>query len=151
MSWYSKVARDMGLLHDATEYFQSELLIAKTECKLKGSLERESSELPGIVENRYSQLQEVEAILELLNIELTKLKSQCFRKYLESYARVLSSRECDKFVEGENDVVEFMKIINEFALLRNQWLAITKGLDIKQWQLTNLTKLKCAGLDDASV
>ena len=40
------------------------------------------------------------------------------------------------------------KIINEFALLRNQWLGIIKGLDIKQWQLSNIIKLRTAGLED---
>jgi hypothetical protein len=43
------------------------------------------------------------------------------------------------------------KIINEFALLRNKWLGITKGLDQKQWQITNITKLRVAGMEDARI
>ena len=43
------------------------------------------------------------------------------------------------------------KIINEFALLRNKWLGILKGLDQKQWQITNITKLRVAGMEDASI
>ena len=43
------------------------------------------------------------------------------------------------------------KIINEFALLRNQWLGITKGLDQKQWQITNIVKLRVAGMEDATI
>ena len=51
-----------------------------------------------------------------------------------------------------NDVVvDFEKIINEFALLRNKWLGITKALDIKQWQLSNVIKLRTAGMEDASL
>ena len=46
------------------------------------------------------------------------------------------------------DVVDMEKIINEFALLRNQWLGIVKALDIKQWQLSNIIKLRTAGLED---
>jgi hypothetical protein len=41
------------------------------------------------------------------------------------------------------------KIINEFALLRNKWLGITKALDQKQWQITNIVKLRVAGMEDA--
>jgi hypothetical protein len=63
----------------------------------------------------------------------------------------LSSRDCERFVEGEADVVDFEKIINEFALLRNKWLGITKGLDQKQWQITNIVKLRIAGMEDASL
>lgn len=151
MSWYNVVTHDITKIPDAIIYFQSELENAKKECKISGSLEKSSASLPGIVENRFSQLQEIEAILEYLNIELKRIKSHYFRKYLESYAKALSSRECDKYVEGEAEVVSFEKLINEFALLRNQWLSIHKALDIKQWQLTNIIKLRCSGFDDASV
>jgi hypothetical protein len=70
---------------------------------------------------------------------------------LENYQRALSSRDCEKFSEGEPDVVDMEKVINEFAMLRNQWLGIVKGLDIKQWQLSNIIKLRAAGLEDISL
>ena len=107
--------------------------------------------MPGIVEHRFQQLQEIEAILEYLNIEKRKLRSTHFKKYLENYQRALSSRDVDKYVDGEADVVDFDKIVNEFALLRNRWLGITKGLDQKQWQLTNIVKLRVAGMEDATI
>mgnify|MGYP000677812420 FL=1 len=151
MGWYTKIAKDISHIPDAAEYFNTELLSAKSEIKLAGNLEKSSAALPGIVEHRFGQLQEIEAILEYLNIELRRLKSSHFRKYLENYQRALSSRDCEKFVEGEADVVDFEKIINEFALLRNKWLGITKGLDQKQWQITNIVKLRIAGMEDASL
>lgn len=151
MGWYSKVSKDISYIPDAVEFFKAELLAAKQEVKLVGNVEKAAAAMPGIVEERYGQLQEIEAILEYLNIELRRLKSQHFRKYLENYQRALSSRDCEKFVEGEADVVDFEKIINEFALLRNKWLGITKALDQKQWQITNIVKLRVAGMEDASV
>jgi hypothetical protein len=151
MSWYTKIAKDISYIPDAVAYFNDELVEARIEVKLFGNLEKSAANLPGVVEHRFSQLQEIEAILEYLNIELRRLKSQHFRKYLENYQRALSSRDCEKFVEGESDVVDFEKIINEFALLRNRWLGITKGLDQKQWQITNITKLRIAGMEDASL
>jgi hypothetical protein len=63
----------------------------------------------------------------------------------------LSSRDCDRYVDGEQDVVDFEILINDVALLRNQYLGVIKGLDIKQWQLSNIVKLRTAGLDDASI
>jgi hypothetical protein len=149
--WYSKIAKDISYIPDAVQYFNDELVEARTEVRVYGNIERASAAMPGIVEQRFSQLQEIEAILEYLNIELRRLKSQHFRKYLETYQRALSSRDCEKFVEGEADVIDFEKIINEFALLRNKWLSITKALDIKQWQLSNIIKLRVAGMEDASL
>ena len=151
MTWYTKVSQDISNIPDAVEFYNTELLDAKKECRVFGNIEKASAAMPGIVEQRFSQLQEIEAILEYLNIELRRLKSQFFRKYLENYQRALSSRDCEKFVEGEADVVDFEKIINEFALLRNKWLGITKALDQKQWQLTNIVKLRVAGMEDATL
>ena len=149
MSWYSKVSKDIGNIPDAILYFENELLEARRECKISGNIEKASAAMPGIVELRYAQLQEIEAILEYLNIELRRLRSQFFRKYLENYQRALSSRDVEKYVDGEADVVDFEKIINEFAL--NKWLGVLKSLDIKQWQLSNVIKLRVAGMEDASL
>jgi len=151
MGWYSDIAKDISNIPNAVLYFEDELAEARKECKLSGNVERASAAMPGIVEQRFSQLQEIEAILEYLNIELRRLKSSFFRKYLENYQRALSSRDCERFVEGEADVVDMEKIINEFALLRNKWLAVIKGLDQKQWQITNIVKLRVAGMEDATL
>jgi len=151
MGWYNKIADDISNIPDAVTYFEAELLAARNECRITGNLEKAAASMPGIVEQRFSQLQEIEAVLEYLNIELRRLKSSHFRKYLENYARALSSRDVEKYVEGEADVVDMEKIINEFALLRNKWLGITKALDQKQWQITNIVKLRVAGMEDATL
>jgi hypothetical protein len=149
--WYAKVSKDINHLPACIDYFYSELTTARQETKIYGNIEKASSVLPGIVEQRFNQLQEIEAVLEYLNIELRRIRSKAFKKYLENYQRALSSRDVEKYVDGEADVVDMEKIINEFALLRNQWLGIVKGLDIKQWQLSNIIKLRVSGLEDASL
>ena len=151
MGWYSEVSRDVSKIPSAIAYFEDQLIEAKGEIKLKGNVERAAAEMPGIVEHRFNQLQEIEAILHYLNIELRRLRSSFFKKYLENYQRALSSRDVEKYVDGEADVVDYEKIINEFALMRNKWLGLLKGLDQKQWQITNVVKLRVAGMEDASL
>ena len=149
--WYSKISKDISSIPDALVYYENELAEAKREVSIKGNVEKASANMPGIVEQRFNQLQELEAILNYMNIELRRLRSSYFKKYLENYQRALSSRDVEKYVDGEDDVVDYEKIINEFALLRNKWLGITKGLDQKQWQITNIVKLRVAGMEDASI
>ena len=151
MGWYSEVSRDVNKIPQASQHFESQLIDAKKEIKLTGNLEKSASAMPGIVEHRFNQLQEIEAILNYLNIELRRLRSLFFKKYLENYQRALSSRDVEKYVDGEADVVDYEKIINEFALLRNKWLGVLKALDQKQWQITNITKLRVAGMEDATL
>ena len=151
MGWYSEIARDISKIPDAIRHFENELSEARQEVKLKGNIERAAAEMPGLVEHRYNQLQEIEAILNYLNIELRRLRSSYFKKYLENYQRARSSRDVEKYVDGEADVVDYEKIINEFALMRNKWLGVLKALDQKQWQITNVVKLRVAGMEDASL
>jgi hypothetical protein len=151
MGWYSEISRDISKIPDAVAHFELELSEARKEVKLHGNVERAAAEMPGIVEHRFNQLQEIEAILNYLNIELRRLRSSFFKKYLENYQRALSSRDVEKYVDGEADVVDYEKIINEFALMRNKWLGVLKALDQKQWQITNVVKLRVAGMEDATL
>ncbi len=151
MGWYSKVSIDISEIPNAIQYFEDELEAARSEVKLAGNIERAAASMPGLVEHRFNQLQEIEAVLEYLNIELRRLRSSYFKKYLENYQRALSSRDVEKYVDGEADVVDYEKIINEFALMRNKWLGVLKALDQKQWQITNIVKLRVAGMEDASL
>lgn len=152
-TWYNHVVKDLSVLPDCIDYFYKELEDArKDNLLLKGKrIERIATELPGTVEYRYNQLQEIEAILEFLNIEMRKRRSASFKKYLENYQRALSSRDVEKYVDGDSDVVDMALLVNEFALVRNQWIGLTKGLDIIHWQINNVVKLRVVGLDDATL
>jgi hypothetical protein len=151
MNWYNEVSRNLDKIPDCINYFDTELVQAKKEVRIFGSLEKASASLPGIVEQRFSQLQQLEAILEYLNIELRRVRSKTFIKFFEHYQRALTSRDAEKYVDGDQEVIDMEKVINEFALIRNQWLGITKGLDQKQWQITNIVKLRVAGMEDATI
>ena len=151
INWYNEVSRDIKKIPECIKYFETELNNAKREVRIYGNLEKASASLPGIVEERFGQLQQLEAILEYLNIELRRIRSKAFIKYFEHYNRALNSREAEKYVDGEKDVLDYQKLINDFALVRNQWLGITKGLDQKQWQITNIVKLRVAGMEDATI
>ena len=68
-NWYNEVSRSLDKIPDAISYFDQEILNAKKEIKIYGNLERAAAALPGIVEQRFGQLQQIEAILEYLNMK----------------------------------------------------------------------------------
>ena len=149
--WYNKVVQDLAFLPDFIAHYNNELDEAKAEVKIYGNVEKSLSNLPGVTEHRFNQLQEIEAVLNYLNIELRRIRRKWFKKYLEGYARALTSRDAEKYVDGEDEVVDFETLINEVALLRNRWLGIMKGLEAKQWQLGHITRLRTAGMEDVSI
>jgi len=146
--WYNKIKNDMSEIVAAITFYDNELQVAHKETFLSGNLERNSREVPGNLAYRFGQLQEVEAILEYLNIELRKIHRAKYRKYLEHYNKTLSSRDADKFAEGDQDYIDMEHLVNEFALVRNKYLALMKGLEAKQFQIGHITKLRTAGMED---
>ena len=149
--WYNKIVNNISLIPDFITYYESELVGAKSECRVSGLVEKNITALPGVTEHRFSQLQEIEAVLNFLNIQLRKIRRKHFQKYLEGYARALTSRDAEKYVDGEDEVIDFETLINEVALLRNKWLAIMKGLDAKQWQMGHVVRLRTAGMEDITI
>jgi hypothetical protein len=63
----------------------------------------------------------------------------------------LTSRDAEKYADGEDEVIEYETLINEIALLRNRWLGILKGLDAKQWQMGHIVRLRTAGMEDITL
>jgi hypothetical protein len=149
--WYSKVVADLSNIPDFIFYYEQELEEAKRECRVGGLVEKNITALPGITEHRFNQLQEVEAVLNYLNIQLRKIRRRYFQKYLEGYARSLSSRDAEKYVDGEDEVIEFETLINEVALLRNRFLGILKGMESKNFMLGHIVRLRAAGMEDVQV
>jgi hypothetical protein len=149
--WYSRVVADLGSIPDFIAHYEQELEQARRECRISGIVEKNITALPGVTEHRFNQLQEIEAVLNFLNIQLRKIRRRHFQKYLEAYARSLTSRDAEKYVDGEDEVIDFETIINEVALLRNKWLGIMKALDTKQWQMGHIVRLRTAGMEDITV
>ena len=141
----------MAAIPDFIEYYDKELLAAKAETSIKGSVERSLAELPGITQWRFGQLQEIEAVLEYLNIQLRKIKQKHYKKYLEGYNRALTSRDAERYADAEDEVLDYEVLINEVALTRNKYLAIMKGLDQKSFMIGHLTRLKLGGMEDFSL
>lgn len=151
MTWYSKVTSDLSHLPDFISHYENEMISAKNDVKVYGNVEKNIAALPGVTEYRFNQLQEIEAVLNYLNIQLRKIRRKHFQKYLEKYNRNLSSRDAEKYVDGEDEVIDYEVLINEVALLRNKWTGIIKALESKNFMLGHVVRLRTAGMEDISI
>lgn len=138
-------------IKDKIKKYNSEYLSGKDEVKIKRSIHDECLKLPGIIEHRFSQLQEIEYCLKQVEKHYERIKINHFKKYTTNYNKELSSRDAEKYAEGELDTYEAFELLNEVALIRNKFLSLLKGLDSKSYQLNNIVKIKqmgIVGLDD---
>ena len=150
-NWYTRITTNLAVIPDFISHYDIEILSAKSDVKVYGNVEKNIAALPGITEHRFNQLQEIEAVLNYLNIKLRQIRRKHFQKYLEAYNRALTSRDAEKYAEGEDEVIDMEVLINEVALLRNRWLGIMKGLEAKQWQMGHIVRLRTAGMEDISI
>jgi hypothetical protein len=151
MNWYTKISQDLSIIPDFITYYELELVSSKKEVTIYGNVEKNIAGLPGITEHRFNQLQEIEAVLNYLNIKLRQIRRKHFQKYLEAYNRALTSRDAEKYVDGEDEVIDFETLINEVALLRNKWLGVMKGLESKNFMLGHVVRLRAAGMEDIQI
>ena len=150
-NWYTRISVNLSEMPDFISHYEVELVLAKQEVKIYGKVEKNIAAIPGVTEHRFNQLQEIEAVLNYLNIQLRKIRRKHFQKYLEAYNKVLTSRDADKYVDGEDEVIEYEILINEIAYLRNRFLGIIKALESKNFMLGHIVRLRAAGMEDISI
>lgn len=147
INWFGEIKKDENKLPQALDYFMKKYEEFLPKLAIGGSLSREEAELPYLNSICQEDWATLDAIMEHYNIKLRAARSKYYKKYLETYARQLSSNDVKNYVEGEQEIVAFQAIINEINLVKNKFVGLSKGLESKNWQLSNITKIKSLGLD----
>jgi len=148
---YNQVVANFSLLPNFITYYERELEAAKSDASIHGVVEKQLRDLPGITEHRFNQLQEVEALLNYMNVQLRQIRHKHYKQFLEGYARALTSSDAKSYSDAEDEVIDYEVLINEVALIRNKFLGILKALESKNFQLGHIARLRAAGLEDISV
>lgn len=154
ISWFRKIEQNgyEDELDDAILYYDNEYEEALKDLDMKGSMSHMMCRIPGLIQYRFSQLQDLCAICEYMEVEKNKVVSTKFKAYLEGYSKkVISSRDAEKFVSADPDVDNISKKYIAICLSRDMFLGIYESLKTKNFQITNIVKLKSAGIDDFTI
>lgn len=153
MRWYSRVtkdASDLETLLKCIEFYDVQHEEAQRELKPSGRIQDLCTRLPSMVEYRFGQLQELEAILGFYERRALKVKLEKKRGFLEHYNRNLTDRQADQYAEIDDEVQVLAQVVEEVALLRNKFLGLTKGYEYLHFQIGNIIHLRKAGIEDAN-
>lgn len=154
MYWYRKVTADVNdfsPVADALDYFQKEYKDAQEELKVAGKrIDLVAAGLPGIIEYRYAQFQELETILLYFERLESKAIVEKTMWYMTNYNRQINEITAKRYAEVHDDVLAIMRIKLEVANVRNNFIALTKGMETLHYQTSNIVKLRVAGFDDAT-
>jgi hypothetical protein len=140
---------DLIACMEASNAFLDLYEVAKKDLDYSGPIERLASKIAGMTAYRYGQLQEIEAILEYLEQREIRTKTDKTRHYMEHYQRTLTESVARNYADAHQDVQDVRQVTQQVAYARNLFLGVMKGLEYLHFQISNVTKLKCAGLEDA--
>lgn len=138
------------MLLKCIEFYDVQHVEAQRELKPTGRVMDLCSRIPAMVEYRFGQLQELEAILCFYERRALKVKLEKKRGFLEHYNRQLTDRQADQYAEIDDEVQVLAQVVEEVALLRNKFLGLSKGYDFLHFQMNNIIQLKKAGIEDAT-
>lgn len=157
-SWFAKIMadpNDLNLIFDAISYFEQELEDAKTEADnlvdrtKANTINDVSTRLPGLVGRRYDQLQEIDSIIDLIENREKRLIGEKRRHYAEHYNRTLSDTMIERYATTDPDVIDFADVKAYVVYIRNRYVALSRRHEYLHFQLTNVTKLRVANMEDA--
>lgn len=158
MNWYRRVfkeadpIRQLIIVTDACAHYEAEYDEAMDFVNNpSGLITRIESQIPGMAAQNEARVCDLEIMLKHLeNME------NCARKrrqqfYMENYQRTLSETTASKYADADDEVQDIRAIRYRVASVANMFSAVSKGLEYMHFQLSNITKLRVAGLEDSEL
>lgn len=150
-NFFTEIKKDISKIEEFIAYYNNEYEEASKETLISGNVVEQSKQLPHLMTYRFTQLQEIEAVLKYFEILRDEAISKAFQKYSNGSMKLLSATEKKYYIQGDADVIAFENFVNSVAFLRNKFISITKGFDCKNYAMSNIIKLKVAGVEDWEV
>jgi len=153
--WYHHVLGNpdsIDAVIEACTWYEREIEEAVKELETDGvNIEALELKIPGLLAHRFNQLQEIEGIFKVVEHREDILKSKHFRNFTEHYARTLSDRTAEKYAEGMTDVNEWRACRLHVSHIRNLYLGYMKGLESLNFRISDVVKLRIAGIEDSTL
>lgn len=146
-------SKDLSEIIDMITFYEEELDEASKEIKIvpNKSIEAQCASLPGLVQYRFNQWREVNAVLEHLDTRLRNIEIKNYKDLQATSKRSLAQGELKMFARHDTDYVAMAEVVNQVRLLCEKFEGISKALESKSFQLNNITKLKTAGLENSEI
>lgn len=161
MRWYHRIVSvprdDFDRLGDELKALQDFMRARYEELKEKAAtregmlIMKVAANLPGLAESVYAYHQECDAVMSFLNVREGEALVAADRRFTENYNRVLNQSQTKQWAGADVNVIMYKELQIEVGLTRSLFAGLSKQLENLHFQLTNLTKLKVMGMEDATL
>jgi hypothetical protein len=156
--WFPQVVRagplgnaDLVVALQAVDAYTEQYPDARKDLRGDGRIEVLASKLPGLTEQRWAQLQDLNAIVEYLGNRERKCHIDKTKFYMEGYQRTLTYAQAKDYAETTEEVQTVRVVLQQVGSIKDLYMGLFKGLDAMNFQISNVTKLRVAGVEDAHI
>jgi hypothetical protein len=153
LRWIQRIARSndpLGLMPEAIEFFAQELEEGRKVLKMDGQkIVSKLQAMPAEIEYHFRLSQEAEQILKFLERMEEKKIVEKMEWLASHYHRAMSDANMRKLAEQQPEVIDIYLIRCEVAMIRNDYLALFKGLETQSFKLKDIVEIHKAMLEDA--
>jgi hypothetical protein len=114
-------------------------------------VEEIAARIPGLAERNWGLYVECDAILKYIEIQIDRAQGKARKNFIEHYNRDLTSQQVEKYSAADEKVLAYRAMAIEVGLIRGKFTALSKNIEMAHFQIGNLTKLRCAGIEDATI
>lgn len=153
MRWLQRIIRapdwkpvtQEAVAHFTIELQQGRRLLDVSGQKIMSKLQK----VPAEIEYFFCQSQEAELILKFVERQEERAIVEKTQWFMDHYQRKITETIARKYAETHKDLQEVFEIKCEVAMIRNDYLALFKGLETQAFKLKEVVELHKAMLEDA--
>jgi len=147
---------DIGLnfenIPSILEEYEHALKDVEEHLNLKGKkLEHANRENPAYHVYYDQRRIELHTIVKYMELRVSKTRGKLFRSFTEAYQRDLSDRAKDKYIDSEEAYLTIYEIYLEVKELYDKYQAVCDAFTTRGYALNNITKIRVASMEDATI
>lgn len=123
-----------------------------SDLRIKGKvLETANTEQASLQYYYETRKAEVHAITKWLESQVSAIRGKHFKKYTEHYARELSDRQKDRYIDNEQDVLVQLELFYRAKELYEKYEAVCDAFRSRGFALRNITELRIRSVHDTEI
>lgn len=148
MTFLSPIAADTFKVIDYIEGYEKQITAIEPFFTLEGrKLVEICQNLPKEMYNFKRMAGELKSMHELIELRRDEHEGKKYKALNESNHRSLGAKDIQQYIKGDKEYVDLSELMLEISFLRQKVASVLEAMDIMHWQMSNVTKLHVASIE----
>lgn len=143
---------DLLVALQAVDAYADEYSEAKKDLRVDGErIENIAAKIPGMTDHRWAQVMDLNSIVDYLEHRERRALFDEMQRMMDHYQRQLTYQQYKDYADTSDPVQTIRLVRQQVGDVFNLFQGIHKGIDALNYQVSNITKLRTAGCEDATI